>query len=124
MLVGIPIYVCATGSVPIAAMMIAKGISPGAALVFLMTGPATNSATIAAVWKMLGKKAAFLYLAAVAGTALLSGIILDHFFLLSGARNVLHHATHFMLPPVVEILSAIILLLVLLSSDIIKRKKN
>ena len=47
---GIPFYVCATASVPIAAVLIAKGVSPGAAFVFLMTGPATNAAAIARAW--------------------------------------------------------------------------
>ncbi len=77
MLFGIPVYVCATASVPIAAALMMKGVSPGAALVFLMTGPATNAAGIAAVWKMMGRRTALIYLATVAGTALLSGLLLD-----------------------------------------------
>ncbi len=84
MVVGIPIYVCATGSVPVAAALIAKGVCPGAALVFLMTGPATNSATIATVWKILGRRAAIAYLAVVALTALASGMLLDAAFEWSG----------------------------------------
>ncbi len=80
MAIGIPIYVCATGSVPVAAALIAKGVCPGAALVFLMTGPATNSATIATVWKILGRRAAIAYLAVVALTALASGLLLDAAF--------------------------------------------
>ena len=56
MLLGLPLYVCATASVPIAAALIAKGVSPGAALVFLMTGPATNAAAIATVWRVLGRR--------------------------------------------------------------------
>jgi len=74
---GIPLYVCATASVPIAAALIAKGVDPGAALVFLMTGPATNAAGIAAVWKMLGRRTALVYLGTVAGTALAAGVVLD-----------------------------------------------
>ncbi|MHC4591996.1 MAG: permease [Planctomycetota bacterium] len=77
MVVGMPIYVCATASVPVAAALMAKGISPGAALVFLMTGPATNAATIGTVWKLLGKRSAVAYLATVALTALASGLVLD-----------------------------------------------
>ncbi len=80
MAVGIPVYVCATGSVPIAAALIAKGLSPGAALVFLITGPATNTATIATMWKVLGARAASLYLATVAGMAVASGLVLDLLF--------------------------------------------
>jgi len=78
MVIGIPIYVCATASVPIAAALIAKGISPGAAFVFLMTGPATNAATIATIWKILGKRALAVYLATVAVGALVCGAILDY----------------------------------------------
>ncbi len=74
---GIPIYVCATASVPIAAALVAKGIAPGAALVFLMTGPATNAATIATVWKTMGRRTAVIYLSSVIVTALAAGMLLD-----------------------------------------------
>jgi len=84
MALGVPMYVCATASVPIAAALVAKGVSPGAALVFLMTGPATNAATIATVWRTMGKKTAVLYLVAVAGTALASGLTLDYLFPAAG----------------------------------------
>ena len=77
MLTGIPVYVCATASVPVAAAMILKGLTPGAAFVFLMTGPATNAATIITIWKVLGRRVALIYLATVAGVAILSGLLLD-----------------------------------------------
>lgn len=77
MLMGIPLYVCATASVPIAAAFIAKGVTPGAALVFLIAGPATNAAAIAALIKILGKKETLLYLFSIAFTALVSGMALD-----------------------------------------------
>ena len=129
MAVGIPVYVCATGSVPIAAMMIAKGISPGAALVFLMTGPATNSATITAIWRILGKKSALLYLVAVAGTALASGLFLDYILNYSISLD-LNLKKHFMLPLWTEILCSVILLFILLYSsrygvsDVNKKKEG
>ena len=76
--VGIPIYVCATASVPVAAtMMLHAGVSPGAALVFLMTGPATNAATLAVVYKTMGRRTAVLYLLSVAASALGAGLLLD-----------------------------------------------
>ena len=76
--VGIPVYVCATASVPVAAtMMLHAGISPGAALVFLMTGPATNAATLAIVYKTMGRRTAGLYLLSVAASALGAGLLLD-----------------------------------------------
>ncbi len=77
MLAGIPVYVCATASVPVAAALILKGISPGAALVFLITGPATNAATISTIWKIMGRKTAVIYLSVVAVTALASGTLVD-----------------------------------------------
>ena len=80
MLLGIPVYVCATASIPVAAAMIAKGLSPGAALVFLMTGPATNAAALATIWKVMGSRTAIVYLLTVAFCALGSGILLDWMF--------------------------------------------
>ena len=60
----------------IAAALILKGISPGAALVFLMTGPATNAATFTTIWKVLGSTTAVIYLATVAGCALAAALFL------------------------------------------------
>ena len=80
MLVGIPVYVCATASIPVAAVLIAKGLSPGAALVFLMTGPATNAAAIVTIWRVLGRRTAVVYLLTVALSALAAGVLLDAIF--------------------------------------------
>jgi len=80
MAMGIPVYVCASASVPLAAVMIAKGISPGAALVFLMTGPATNAAALATIWKTMGSRTAIVYLLTVILCALGSGLLLDLIF--------------------------------------------
>jgi len=74
----IPLYVCATGSVPIAASLLLLGVSPGAVLVFLMAGPATNAATITVLWKSLGKKATIAYLISIIGGALFFGLMLDY----------------------------------------------
>jgi hypothetical protein len=112
MALGIPVYVCATASVPVAAALIARGVSPGVALVFLMTGPATNAATIATVWRTMGKKTAVLYLASVAGTALASGLTLDYFFAATGVQH--QHAMGWMLPGPISTALAIILLAVLI----------
>ncbi len=105
---GIPVYVCATASVPIAAAMIAKGITPGAALVFLMTGPATNAATVAILWRIMGKRATIVYIASVAVTALASGLMLDYIFQISGITPGV--GTTWMIPPLIKHLSAITLL--------------
>jgi uncharacterized membrane protein YraQ (UPF0718 family) len=77
MAIGIPLYVCASASVPVAAALILKGLSPGAALVFLMTGPATNAAGLATIWNQLGRRTAILYLLTVAACALAGGFLLD-----------------------------------------------
>jgi len=63
--IGIPLYVCATGSIPIAAAMILKGFSPGAALAFLIAGPATNAIAITTVKKILGTRALIIYLTTI-----------------------------------------------------------
>ncbi|HAU36704.1 MAG TPA: heavy metal-associated domain-containing protein [Phycisphaerales bacterium] len=105
MLAGIPVYVCATASVPIAFALIGTGVSPGAAFAFLMTGPATNAATIATIWKVMGRRTALLYLLTMAGAALAGGLLLDQFLT---ARQVHAHVGHggWMIPPLVNHLSA------------------
>jgi len=75
--IGIPLYVCSTGSIPIALAMIGMGLSPGAALVFLITGPATNAATIATVFQTMGRRAVGIYLATLAASALTAGWLLN-----------------------------------------------
>ncbi len=77
MLAGVPLYVCATASVPIAAGFIHLGVSPGAALAFLIAGPATNAATITTIWKILGRRQALLYLGTVAIAAFGCGALFD-----------------------------------------------
>ncbi len=61
-LIGLPLYICATASIPMAYALIAAGLSPGAALVFLIVGPATNTATVATIWKIIGPRATGIYL--------------------------------------------------------------
>jgi len=87
MAAGIPIYVCATASVPIAAGFMHMGASPGAALAFLIAGPATNAATFTTIWKVLGRRTAILYLVTVAVSAVACGLLLD--WLVPTARAVL-----------------------------------
>ena len=82
--VGIPLYICATASTPIAAALILKGVSPGAALVFLLAGPATNIASLTVLTGVLGKRAAAIYLASIAVCAVTFGLMLDQFYILQG----------------------------------------
>lgn len=111
MFLGIPVYVCATASVPVAAVLIMKGLSPGAALVFLMTGPATNAASLATIWKTLGKTTAILYLVTVAGCALMSGILLD--YAAAGIDFEVAARPGWMLPNFIKTASALVLFAVL-----------
>lgn len=101
LLASVPLYVCATSSVPIAAVLLMKGISPGAALVFLMAGPATNAATISVVGNALGRKTLFVYLATIIAGALLSGFFIDYFLPREWFTSALashHHHEHGLLP--------------------------
>jgi uncharacterized membrane protein YraQ (UPF0718 family) len=120
MLFGIPMYVCATASIPIAAALMLKGVTPGAALVFLMTGPATNAASIVLIWKIMGRATALTYLAAVAGCALLSGILLDYIFSGITLAHTAHHG--WMMPRNIEYVSAVALFIVLIFAILHKPK--
>jgi uncharacterized membrane protein YraQ (UPF0718 family) len=82
---GVPIYMCAASSTPIAAALILKGLNPGAALVFLLAGPATNAGTIAAVGKFLGKRMMLIYLGTIVFSSVLLGFILNGIY---GALNI------------------------------------
>jgi len=84
LLVGVPLYVCATASTPIAAALVLKGLSPGAALVFLLAGPATNASTITVIAKLMGKRAAALYLTAIAVCSVALGWAVNHVYRLLG----------------------------------------
>lgn len=77
---GIPLYICATASTPIAAALILKGVSPGAALVFLLAGPATNITSLTVLLRILGKRATAIYLAAIAISAVVFGLALDQIY--------------------------------------------
>lgn len=73
-LIGFPMYVCSTASIPIAASMILKGLTPGAAFVFLMVGPAINAASLSTVATLIGKKPAVVYALVISLGAILCGI--------------------------------------------------
>ena len=77
-LVAVPMYVCATGSIPIAAALMLKGMSPGCALVLLMAGPAANVASMFVVNKAFGRKATMVYLLSIIGGAVGFGILVDY----------------------------------------------
>ncbi len=81
--IAVPMYVCATASLPIAASLMLSGVSAGAAFVFLSAGPATNIVTIGVVKKMLGKKSVYIYLGSIIAGSLLFGLGLDYIFSIS-----------------------------------------
>ena len=76
--VAIPMYVCATGSIPIAVSLMAKGLTPGAALVLLMAGPAVNSASILVIGKVFGRRTLSLYVLSIIIGAMLFGLGIDY----------------------------------------------
>ena len=78
--IGIPMYICSTSSIPIAVALIAKGVSPGAAYVFLVAGPATNAASLAIISKALGKKTTIRYLVTIIAGSLIFGFVMDIIF--------------------------------------------
>jgi uncharacterized membrane protein YraQ (UPF0718 family) len=79
-IIAVPMYVCATASLPIAAGLMLSGVSAGAAFVFLSAGPATNTVTIGVVKKMLGTKSLIIYLGSIVVGSILFGLGLDYIF--------------------------------------------
>lgn len=126
LVVSIPLYVCATASVPIAAALLLKGISPGAAIVFLMAGPATNVATFTVLWKTIGKKTTIIYLSSIIIGAMIFGIIIDYFL----PSNILNYFipqttvsdphAHHLLPHWLMIGSGIVMLYLIAQAEILK----
>ena len=89
--ISLPLYVCATASIPMAYALLAAGLSPGAALVFLITGPATNTTTIATVWKMLGRRATAIYLASLLVISWLAGWLFNTALSPEAVEGTAHH---------------------------------
>ncbi|MCD6384693.1 SO_0444 family Cu/Zn efflux transporter [Candidatus Sumerlaeota bacterium] len=121
---GIPIYICATGSIPIAASLMLKGMTPGAALVFLIVGPATNTTTITVVGKLLGKKVLIIYLLTIIICAFVFGIILDQIVYSSGKDTALITGVRRLLPDAVKVSTGVVLLGLIIFAIIPRRKKE
>ena len=111
-LVAIPLYVCSTGSIPIAFALMAAGVSPGATLVFLIAGPATNVATITTLVKILGRRTIAIYLTSIVLISWLSGFILDAYGS-SLIGTVKAHHVELGTPSTIKILSGIGLIVML-----------
>jgi len=106
--IAVPMYVCATASLPIAAALMIAGVSPGAAFVFLTAGPATNTVTIGVVKKMLGTVSLYIYLGTIIVGSIAFGLGLDYIFDINSidAKSIIHFHEEVGL---IEILSSITL---------------
>lgn len=125
----IPMYLCATGSVPIAAALMLKGLSPGAALVLLMAGPATNMATILVVNKVLGRKTLITYLVTIITGAVTFGLLIDYALPAEWFTNITHkHVAGCcnVVTPWWQTLSSIVFVILLIVGFVLKfnRKKK
>jgi len=112
LVVGIPIYICATASTPIAAALILNGVSPGAALVFLLAGPATNIASLTVLVGVLGKRATVIYLTTIAFCTICFGLLVDRLYQAIGisAQAIVGQAAD-IIPPYVALAATIVLLI-------------
>jgi uncharacterized membrane protein YraQ (UPF0718 family) len=111
--IAVPMYVCATASLPIAAALMLAGVSPGAAFVFLSAGPATNTVTIGVVKKMLGMRSLYIYLGTIVVGSVLFGLGLDYIFDVNAidTKSLIHVHEEV---GIVEITSSIVLWLLIL----------
>ncbi len=108
LVIGIPIYVCASASTPIAAALLMKGLSPGAALVFLLSGPATNAVNFTTVLKIIGKKSTAIYIGSIAVVSLVLGYLFNVWLGTGFMYSVMTHQ-HDMLPDWLRTGSSILL---------------
>jgi uncharacterized membrane protein YraQ (UPF0718 family) len=107
---GIPTYICATASTPVAAALMLKGVSPGAALVFLLSGPATNVASITVLLRILGKRGVLVYLGSISVVTVLLGLVTDWLYVLLGVSPHLGAAApRELLPEALHLAAALLL---------------
>ena len=126
LLLSVPMYICATGSIPIAIALMMKGFSPGAALVLLMAGPATNIVSILVVSKVSGKKSLIFYLSSIILGSVTFALIIDYlmpsgWFSLRLMSDMSHMHTSFYW---IKIFSGIILLALIINSLLINYLSN
>ncbi len=120
-LISVPIYVRATGSIPIAAALMLKGLNPGAAFVFLLAGPATNSVTITVISRFLGKKSTTIYLTTLILSSIGLGLLLDAVWTRFGfGPSMSQHHQHQLLPTWLEWGAAFLLLALLIFPAILR----
>ena len=125
--VSMPMYLCATGSIPIAAALMLKGLSSGAALVLLMAGPATNMATMLVINKVLGRKTLITYLIIIMTGAIGFGLLIDYMLPAEWFNNITHrHISGCcnVVTPWWQTTSSIIFIILLTTGFILKFKKK
>ncbi len=117
LMAGIPLYVCATASTPVAAALVLKGLNPGAALVFLLAGPATNASSMAVLYNSLGVRSLIIYLTAIAVSALAAGYAINAVYatLAVDAQAVTGAAAE-LFPDYINLASAALLLIFMIRS--------
>ena len=122
LVIAVPMYICSTGSIPVAAALMMKGLSPGAALVMLMAGPAVNLASILVVHKSMGRRFTSLYLLTIVGFSVLFGLLLNatglEFFSADGQDACCVGATA--LPSLFKIICATVLTLLIIYALLMK----
>ena len=111
LVVGIPLYICATASTPVAAELIMKGVSPGAALVFLLAGPATNITSLTVLTGILGKRTTAIYLGSIGLFSIIFGLLVDKFYLQMNIspQAIIGNASE-IVPPLLQFAGVIVLL--------------
>lgn len=107
LVIGVPLYICAEASTPIAAALILGGLNPGAALVLLLVGPATNIGSLGVLTQQFGRRSIIIYLATIIGVALFMGIVLDQLLIGRGFVSDIHVMHESLLPGWLKTLGAV-----------------
>lgn len=124
LIVGIPMYICSAGSIPIVAALILKGMNPAAAFVFLLAGPATNSVAITVIGRELGKKTIFVFLSSIVFCSISLGLLLDYLlgvFSIDITQQIMQHGK--IIPEWIEIVASVILVSLILYLSLKRIKK-
>ena len=111
LVVGVPLYICAEGSTPIAAALLLQGVNPGAALVLLLVGPATNIGAVGILWRDLGRRTVIVYLITIAVVAVVMGALLNLLIAKIGLPPIGREAGEPLVPGLVKTLGAAAFLL-------------
>lgn len=126
LLLSIPMYLCATGSIPIAVALMLKGLSPGTALVLLMAGPAVNAASILIVSKVMGRRTLLVYIGSIIAGAMIMGLGIDYLlpreWFLQPLAAIHEHSHHGL--PVFNIACSALLAILLINAFISRHKHS